>query len=146
MGVDSCRSPSKAALIARITVVNDSEEFLGLMREVLDALGHTPTVLDGSKVTVEEIAGTHPHILVIDLHLGSPEVLDDGWALVVGSRAHPELADVPIVVCSGNVIYLRERAAEIAALADVHPLEKPFGLVDVEDLLRRLLERYEVPN
>ena len=36
---------------------------------------------------------------------------------------------------------MRERADEIAALADVHSLAKPFRLAEVEDLVKRLLER-----
>jgi CheY-like chemotaxis protein len=129
--------------VARITVVNDSEEFLAVMRDVFDTLGHAPTVLNSVDVTVEDVASSRPQLLVVDLRLGSASVLEDGWALVVGARAHPDLADVPIIVCSGDVLFLRERAEEIAALADVHALEKPFGVSEVEELVRHLLERRE---
>ena len=113
------------------------------MRDVFDTLGHSPTVLQSAKVTVEQVASSRPELLVVDLRLGSASILDDGWALIVGCRAHPDLADVPIIVCSGDVLFLRERAEEIAALADVHALEKPFGVSEVEELVRHLLERRE---
>ena len=129
--------------MARITVVNDSEEFLAVMRDVFDTLGHMPTVLNAAQATVDEVASTRPHLLVVDLRLGSASILDDGWALIVGVRAHPDLADVPIIVCSGDVLFLRERSEEIAALADVHALEKPFGVSEVEELVRNLLDRRE---
>ena len=129
--------------MARITVVNDSEEFLAVMRDVFDTLGHTPTVLNGAQTSVDEVASSRPDLLVVDLRLGSAAVLDDGWALIVGARAHPDLADVPIIVCSGDVRFLRERAAEIAALADVHALQKPFGVSEVEELVTHLLDRRE---
>ena len=127
--------------MARVTVVNDSEEFLGVMRDVLEALGHEGTTLRGETVTVEEIAETSPDALVVDLILSDAQALMDGWAVVVGARTHPKLSSVPIIVCSGDVVVLRERAAEIAALADVHPLEKPFGVTDIESLLAGLLRR-----
>ena len=129
--------------MARITVVNDSEEFLAVMRDVFDTLGHAPTVLQSAKVTVEQVASSQPDLLVLDLRLGSASMLDDGWALIVGARAHPDLADVPIIICSGDVLFLRERAVEIAAMADVHSLEKPFGVSEVEELVRHLLDRRE---
>src|SRR5918994_5802693 len=129
--------------MARITTINDNEEFLAVMRDVFDHLGHTPTVLQADDVTVEQVAASRPDLLVADLRLGSAAVLDDGWALIVGARAHPDLADVPIIVCSGDVLFLRERAAEIAALADVHALEKPFGVSEVEELVTHLLDRQE---
>ena len=129
--------------MARITTVNDNEEFLAVMRDVFDHLGHTPTVLQADDVTVEQVAASRPDLLVVDLRLGSAAILDDGWALILAARAHPELANVPIIVCSGDVHFLRQRAEEIAALADVHALEKPFGVSDVEELVQRLLERRE---
>ena len=129
--------------MARITTINDSEEFLAVMRDVFDHLGHTPTVLQSNDVTVEQVAASRPDLLVVDLRLRSASALDDGWALIVGARAHPDLADVPIIVCSGDVQFLRQRAEEIAALADVHALEKPFGVGEVEELVRFLLERRE---
>jgi CheY-like chemotaxis protein len=129
--------------MARITVVNDSEEFLAVMQDVFDTLGHTPTVLNAEQVSVDAVASSRPDLLVVDLRLGSASVLDDGWALVVGARAHPDLAEVPVIVCSGDVLFLRERAEEIAALADVHALEKPFGVSEVEELVRKLLDRRE---
>ena len=129
--------------MARITTINDNEEFLAVMRDVFDHLGHAPTVLQADHVTVEEVAASRPDLLVVDLRLGSASVLDDGWALIVGARAHPALKDVPIIVCSGDVHFLRRRAVEIAALADVHALEKPFGVGEVEELVRHLLERRE---
>lgn len=111
------------------------------MHDVLDALQHDGTTLRGEDVTIDAIAETDPDVLVVDLRLGNAEVLTDGWAVVVGARAHPQLRHVPIVVCSADVVFLRERAAEIAALADVHPLEKPFSVADLQELLDQLLSR-----
>jgi len=126
--------------MARVTVVNDQPEFLGVMRDVLDELGHEALALEGSTVTVDQLADARPELLIVDLRMNNA-VLNDGWGLIVAARAHPVLRDVPIVIASGDHEFLNRRAEEIGALADVHPLPKPFGMDDVEELLRRLLER-----
>ena len=131
--------------MARITVVNDHPDFLSVMDEVLQHLGHDGTVLPGESVTIEEIAASRPELLIVDLRMAS-EVLNDGWGVVLGVRSHPELRDVPVVLCTADHNFLRSRSEEISALADVHPLRKPFGLNDVEELVERLLERRPPPD
>ena len=126
--------------MARVTVINDQPEFLGVMREVLDELGHDAIAMEGSTVTIDQIADAGPELLIVDLRMQN-EILNDGWGLIVAARAHPELQDVPIVISSGDHEFLTRRAEEISELADVHPLAKPFATRDVEELLDRLLER-----
>lgn len=126
--------------MARVTIVNDQPEYLGVMREVLDALGHEATALAGATVSIEQIADTEPALLIVDLRMQN-EVLNDGWGLIVAARMHPDLTDVPIIISTADHEFLHRRAAEISELADVHPLPKPFGMDDVEELIDRLLER-----
>ena len=126
--------------MARVTVINNSDEFLGMMADLLAATGHECTPLHGADHTVDDIAATQPDVMIVDLRL-SPSVLTDGWAVVVGARSHAALSDVPIILATGDHEFLRERAQEIAAMADVHPLPKPFSIADVEELLGRLLDR-----
>jgi CheY-like chemotaxis protein len=130
--------------MARITVINDNPEFLDVMDAVLNALGHESTILIGGSVTVEDVADSRPDLVVIDLRLDSG-LLNDGWGIVLGCRAHEQLADVPIVLCTADADFLRARAEEISALADVHPLPKPFGMQELEELIGKLLERFEKP-
>ena len=110
------------------------------MSEVIREAGHQCTALKGETVTLDDIAASYPELLIIDLRLETG-VLNDGWGVVVGARAHPQLAEVPIIICSGDLQFMRERADEISAIADVHTLAKPFRLAEVEDLVKRLLER-----
>jgi CheY-like chemotaxis protein len=126
--------------MARVTVINDQPDYLGVMRDVLEALNHEGTPLRGETVSIEEIADTRPDLLIVDLRMDSG-VLNDGWGVIVGARADPRLADVPIIISTADHEFLRNRAAEISALADLHPLPKPFGMQDVEELITRLLER-----
>lgn len=126
--------------MARVIVINNSDEFLGMMADLLAATGHECIAMKGEEQSVDDLAAAKPDAMIVDLRL-SPTLLTDGWALVVGARAHPALSGVPIVLATADHEYLRDRADEIAAMADVHPLPKPFSITDVEALLERLLDR-----
>jgi DNA-binding response OmpR family regulator len=126
--------------MARVTVINNSDEFLGMMADLLEATGHDCMPLRGAEYTIDAIADTAPDAMIVDLRL-TPSVLTDGWAVVVGARSHPRLRSVPIILATGDHQFLKERAQEIAAMADVHPLPKPFSITDVEEMLDRLLSR-----
>lgn len=133
------RLSSPHASPPRITVVNDSAEFLELMREVLTDAGYAVTTFEGDATSIEEIAASGPDLLVVDLRLRGND--PTGWDVALMARAHAPLRDVPIVICSADVQQIRERQDEMTALADVHLLAKPFGLNDAEELVGRLLSR-----
>ena len=127
----------------RITVVNDNEQFLALMHDLLSEEGYDVKVVDGDTATIEKIAATDPDLLVIDLRLGS--TAPSGWDVLLMARAHEPLREIPVVLCSADIVELRARADEMAAIADVHVLEKPFRIEEAEELVRRLLEREPPP-
>lgn len=123
----------------RITVVNDNQQFLDLMHELLSEEGYDVRVVRGDTVSIEAIEATRPELLVIDLRLG--EDAPSGWDVLLMARAHEPLRDVPVILCSADIVELRARTDEMSAIADVHILEKPFRIEEAEQLVRRLLER-----
>jgi DNA-binding NtrC family response regulator len=124
--------------MARITVVNDYPEFVELMTGILDEMaGHEVTGLDASEATVDELAETRPDLLILDLQTA-------GWVLAgivatVGERLAVAFERVPVIVCSGDIPALRERADEFADLGNVYTLQKPFTLDMLTDLVERAL-------
>ena len=127
--------------MARVTVVNDNPDFLDVMNDVLAVLGHEATVVTGESASLDDIARSRPDLLIVDLRLDTG-ILNDGWGIVVGSRAHDRLQDVPLILCTADAEFVRNRAEELSALTDVHPLPKPFGVDELEELIERLLERF----
>jgi CheY-like chemotaxis protein len=124
----------------RITVINDTPEFLELMDEILGrGAGYDVAALHGDQVTIDEIAETNPDLLLVDLRLGGGN--PTGWDIVLMARADDRVRDVPVIVCSADVQQLQEREAEMSAIADVHILAKPFNLDVLEELVARLLSR-----
>jgi len=125
-----------AASPPRITVINDNPEFLELMSAILDEdAGYAVTLVNGEAATIDEIATSAPDLMIVDLLLGGAS----GWDIVALSRAHQRLAEVPIIICSADVVALRDREPELAQIGNVHVLAKPFGIDAVTALVERLI-------
>ena len=122
----------------RISVVNDNPEFLELMSAILaEDAGYDVTLFNGEETSMDEIAASEPHLLIIDLLLGGAS----GWEIVALARADERLASVPVLICSADVTALRERADELERIADLHVLRKPFGVDELTDTVAGLLDR-----
>jgi len=132
---------------SRITVVDDSPEFLGMLVELLgeDGDGYQVTAIDGELESFEDIVRTKPNLLIVDLVLRNAGTHMSGWELVLLGRFHPGLREVPLIVCSGDALQLEERADQLAELANLHILTKPFSVEQLEGLVARLL-RERVPR
>ena len=122
----------------RISVVNDNADFLELMSAILDEdAGYDVTVFSGESTTIAEIAAADPALIIVDLLLGGAS----GWDIVALARADERLADVPIIICSADVLAMRERAAELEQTGRVHVLAKPFGIDEITSMTERLIGR-----
>ncbi len=124
---------------ARITILNDNPEFLELMSELLDGRDYETVALEAETTNADELAATTPDLLIIDLRLGSGEAFMTGWELVLVAKMHPVLKSVPVILCTGDAQFIRERGDEIRRAAGVHPILKPFRLDEMETLIARLL-------
>jgi CheY-like chemotaxis protein len=122
----------------RISVVNDNPDFLELMSAILDEdAGYDVTLFDGAKASIAELVASRPDLVIVDLVLGGAS----GWEIVTLTRAEPQLADRPIVICSADVTALRERSGELERVGNVHILEKPFSLDEITEVVERLIGR-----
>ena len=129
----------------RIVIVDDDDEMLDLFAEILESDGREVIGFDGSGTTIEEIAGAMPDLLVLDALLpGGPEQLS-GWDYLRLARGHHRLRDIPILVCSADVVMLRERREEIERQG-AGTLEKPFRIDELERVVTELLASEPVPS
>jgi CheY-like chemotaxis protein len=129
--------------MARVTVINDSSQFLDLMRDLLADLGHEMVGLEAVKISIDEIVASRPELLVVDLRLEDQRQEVSGWELVILARSHRQLLGVPIILCTADVWELKKRADDLEQIADVHVRTKPFTLEDMSDLVTRLLNGEE---
>jgi len=122
----------------RISVPNDNPEFLELMSAILDEdAGYEVKLFKEEATSVDELVASEPDLIIVDLLLGG----SSGWEVVMLSRADERLADVPIIICSADVAVLRDRAAELERIGNVHGLAKPFGIDELTELVERLVGR-----
>ena len=123
--------------MARITVVNDYPDFLETMHDILASDGHEVTGFDGDETTIDDIAGSRPEVLIVDLRIAGDRM--KGWDTLMLARLDERLTGIPLVVCSGDVETLRERADELRTAGNIHTLEKPFGVDDALAAVRAAL-------
>lgn len=122
----------------RISVVNDNPDFLELMAAILDEdAGYEVTLFDGQETSIDKLAESAPDLVIVDLLLGGAS----GWEIVALVRADERLAETPVIVCSADVSALRDRADELAQIASLHVLAKPFSIDEVTELVERLIGR-----
>jgi CheY-like chemotaxis protein len=123
----------------RITVVNDSPEFLELMDAMLEEdSGYDVTTIDADEITdLEPIRRSRPDLLIIDLRL-RPDGMA-GWDILLAVRQDPELDQLPVILCSGDVESLKVRKEAINKDPMVATLQKPFHLDELEELVRRFV-------
>lgn len=124
--------------MARITVVNDSPEFLDIMREVLEDGRHDTTTIDGDRPdAVAAIGASRPELLIIDIRLGVEG--DHGWAIAQEIRREEDFARLPVLLCCADPLALRELRAELESNREVETISKPFSIDELNAALARLL-------
>lgn len=110
----------------RVAILDDDLDFAELMLELFEAEGFSAARVEvASADPVEAISATRPDLLVLDL-LGP-------WGsgrldLLMRLRADPRHSALPVLVCSADVRWLRNNAAQLAKLEHLAVLEKPFRI------------------
>ena len=114
-----------------IAVANDDTDFLALMGELLTDEGYRVGIHRVARDAYDEIKATVPDLIVLDIHMETPEA---GWTLLELLTLDPALAAIPVLVCSADVVALRAKAENLRAHG-CDALEKPF---DLDDLLEKV--------
>jgi CheY-like chemotaxis protein len=121
----------------RVTVVNDSPEFLQLMQDLLQDASYPATLIDGDRENAFElIKASQPEILIVDLRLGSEGLR--GLELLKLVRQDAELKRVPTVICTADSWSVDGVREGIEAMEQVAVLTKPFAIADLYGVLREL--------
>lgn len=123
----------------RIAIVDDSPAVVDLLCEVVREAGYDPVAFSGQGCSsVSEVALAHPDAVVLDLLFSGPGSQLSGWDYLRMMRSHEVLRRVPILVCSADVVELRERREEMERDPLLITVEKPFTLEVFENALSRL--------
>ena len=124
--------------MARVTVVNDSPEFLALVRDILEDDRYDTTTIDGDRPdALDAIRASRPDLLMIDLRMGSDGL--HGWSIAQQVRAEPEFDGLPVLICSADAVALTELEDDLESDQHVASLIKPFSIDDLTAAIDGLL-------
>jgi CheY-like chemotaxis protein len=113
-----------------VLVVEDDDDIRDVIQEVLSSEGlRVDTARDGLEALRKLDGGADPPVILLDMMM--PNM--DGETFLHTVRNKPGLADVPVVVMSGNAA-ARECARDLNAVAC---LVKPFELEDLLEIVHR---------
>jgi DNA-binding NtrC family response regulator len=125
--------------MARVTVINDSPDFLALMREAITELGHQMIGMEAIGTNIEDVVRSRPDLLMVDLRLENKPQEVSGWEMIILARAHRDLLDVPVILATADVWEIKQRAKDLEQIAGVHVRTKPFDMDEMCELIERLL-------
>jgi CheY-like chemotaxis protein len=135
----SSRVSRREKRMARVTVVDDSPEFLDLIDAILRGDQHDTTLIDPNEDgALQLIRRSSPDVLMIDVRIGADGV--HGRAIAQKVRARSEFDGLPVLVCSADKQALSEIAATLAANRRVGMLAMPFEIDELTEAIDRLLD------
>ena len=113
----------------RVTVVNDTEAIADLITDLL--AGHARfehrRLLD--EPSIDEIAASEPDLIFLGLRTNGRV---HGWNVLEAIRGDARLSSVSVILCTGDLLALRERMEGADPDPRTHVLEKPFDLETFE--------------
>lgn len=125
-------------MAARVTVVNDTPDFLALVGDILEGDRYDTVLIDGDRGdALELVRESKPDVLMIDLRLGQEGL--SGWEIAQQVRASPEFAGLPVLICSADALAMRDLQADLAGTRHVATLEKPFSIDQLIQAIEHLL-------
>lgn len=124
--------------MARVLVVDDSDNAAMTMALLLKHCGHEAAVAESGKAALQYAPAFHPDVVFIDLTM--PEV--DGLDVARQLRQTPEFAELPLVAVSGYVD--AEHRAQATAAGFNEFLAKPYGLDALQATMERIAARIGV--
>jgi len=128
--------------VVHIGVIDDDRDFLALMEDVLIDRGWDVTCCHDTLSALALFTEQTLHTVVLDIRL---ETAQSGWDILTFLEGYPRLGSLPVVVCSGDVLELRERAAWLQERG-IRVLHKPFDLAELYDAVEAALEQTDAAD
>jgi CheY-like chemotaxis protein len=124
--------------MARVTVVNDNPEFLALVQDILEDDRYEAITIDGDRPdALDAVRASRPDLLMIDLRMGTDGL--HGWDIAQQVRSEPDFAGLPVLICSADVLALKELEDDLERTQHVGTLTKPFSIDDLTESIDELL-------
>ena len=114
--------------MARILVINDTQELLEMFRLLLEQEDHE-VVLSGLPILkVSEVEQIRPGLIILDIIFGDQKT---GWQMLQMLKMKRSTASIPIIVCTAALREVQEQEGYLISQG-IRVLYKPF---DIDNLL-----------
>lgn len=125
--------------MARILIINDTQELLELFRLILEPEGNE-VILSGTPILkVSEIEKIQPDLILLDILFGNRTV---GWQMLEMLKLNRSTATIPVIVCSAASRDVQEQEGYLVS-QQVRVLYKPF---DIDNLLTMIQQALMAHN
>ncbi len=118
----------------RITLINDSPEYLQLIVDFLSAENYELITIPQHQDGFDQILESNPDIIVCDVTFNNEP---RGFALIDMLYLDPRTRDIPFIFCAPATQRVQEVSAALAAKG-ISWLEKPFEIESLIALLKRI--------
>lgn len=123
-------------MATRILVVNDTEELLEAFRDLLEDEGYEVTLFSYAPMELDDVRRAKPDLVILDLIFRQEKL---GLELLQKMKLQPDLASLPVIVCSAAVNDIREMQGYLAAQG-VLTILKPFDIDTLLDAVKDALK------
>lgn len=120
-----------------IAVVDDDPAMLSMVGDVLTDEGYQVLLWSEGKEAYDLVGQHHPDLLILDLRMEHPQA---GWIIIHMLRLDPRTAKLPILVCTGDVDYVRTHKQTLIE-NNCSVLLKPFSADELLVIVSQLLNK-----
>jgi DNA-binding response OmpR family regulator len=114
--------------MARILVINDTQELLEMFRLLLEQEGHE-VVLSGMPILkISEVEEIQPDLIILDIIFGDQKT---GWQMLQMLKMKRSTSPIPIIVCTAALHEVQQQEGHLISQG-VRVIYKPF---DIDNLL-----------
>ena len=125
--------------MARILVVNDTQEILELFRLLLEEEGYE-VVLAGFPIQqIDDVERINPDLIILDFVFGDQK---SGWQMLQMLKMRRSTASIPVIACTAALDLVREQEGYLVSQG-VHVVFKPFDIDQLLASVKQALQSHE---
>jgi DNA-binding response OmpR family regulator len=125
--------------MARILVINDTQELLEMFRMLLETEGYD-VVLSGMPILkVSEVEQIQPALIILDLIFGDQKT---GWQMLQMLKMQRTTMHIPVIICTAALREVQEQEGYLVAQG-VRVIYKPFDIDDLLTMINRALTDHQ---
>lgn len=122
--------------MVRIACIEEDDNLLSMLDIILIEAGFETALWPGADGAQPFLRRERPDVLLLEMRLAGEYA---GLRILEGVRNDPETADIPVIVCSGDVRFLKSHDRALRTLAAA-VLEKPFTAEQLLTTVRRVVD------